>query len=154
MKIRFRTRMAVAATAAVVAGGLAALSFAAPARAEPLPIHEDFVVDCPPWEDPTVPGYNPQQCWRVHWNFFEPPETVHVRFTASRNHCSDINAKIALDNEQQQVIRLGPGQSTGDLEFKKRPFPGQQGIVISAEGIAGGCNTGTLSSWGGVVDIW
>ncbi|WP_142386792.1 hypothetical protein [Mycobacterium hubeiense] len=137
----------------ISAVGLAAVVSAAPAGAESLPIREDFTVECADWE-PNAFGITPQQCWLGHWNFFEPPDTVNVRFTASPNHCSDINAKISLDNTQEQVIRLGPGESTGVLQFTKRPFPGNQGVFITAEGIPGGCNTGSLSSFGGTVEIW
>jgi hypothetical protein len=78
---------------------------------------------------------------------------VNVRFTASGSHCSDINAKISVGSEQPKVIRLGPGQSTGVLQFNKWASP-VTGIDITADGITGGCNTGRLSSFGGVVDIW
>jgi hypothetical protein len=153
MRFRVRTWLSVARTSVVAAAGLAAVTFAAPAWADSLPIHEEFTVDCAPWE-PNAFGITPQQCWLGHWNFFEPPDIVNVRFTASRNHCSDIIAKISVDNTQEKAIRLGPGQSTGVLQFDKRPFPGNQGVFITADGIPGGCNTGSLSSFGGTVEIW
>jgi hypothetical protein len=157
MTIRVRTSRAVAQTAVVAAAGLAAISFASPARAESLPIHEEFVVDCLAPEES-------QQCGLGHWNFFDAPETVNVRFTAGTNHCSDINARISIDHSQEKVTRLGPGQSTGVLQFNNPSLPaseanpnpnaGNRGIFITADGVPGGCNTGALSSFGGVVEIW
>jgi hypothetical protein len=157
MTIHVRTHLVVAQTAVVAAAGVAAMTFASPAQAESLPIHEEFVVDC-------LAPMDSQQCGLGHWNFFAAPETVNVRFTAGGNHCSDINARISLDHSQEKVMRLGPGQSTGVLQFNNPSLPasaanpnpnaGNRGIFITADGIPGGCNTGALSSFGGTVEIW
>lgn len=133
----------------------AAVALATPAQAETLPLSEQFSVDCRPTPD------QPQVCGAGHWNFFgNPPELVHVRYTASPQHCSDINASVSYENAQTRVVRLKPGASTAVLVFHRNHYPGDkdypvdQGVFVTAQGIPGGCNTGSLSAFGGTVEIW
>ena len=147
------SRIRVIAAGAVT--GLAAIALAVPAAAEDtLPVNENFTVDCFAADGPLPADVNPQVCGRGHWNFFPVAnDDVFVEFIASPEHCSDIKAKVYLDNEQEHVVDLKPGASTGEMKFTKRPFPGNTGIFVTAEGIPGGCNTGELALFGGTVKI-
>ncbi|MCB9439079.1 MAG: hypothetical protein H6523_02310 [Mycolicibacterium sp.] len=143
-------------TAIGIAAAVLAMTALAPsAQAATLPITEDFTVDCATGPDQS------QTCWLGHWTFFsDPPEVVHARFTASPEHCSDIRAHIFYENQQEKTMVLKPGASTGVLVFHRNHYPGDkdypsdQGVFITADGIKGGCNTGTLQSFGGKVEVW
>jgi hypothetical protein len=77
---------------------------------------------------------------------------VKVEFTANRDHCSDMIARIFVDGKESGSNVVGPGQSSGSHVIPLRT-EGQHSIGVQAEGITGGCNTGRLASWGGNLHI-
>jgi hypothetical protein len=76
---------------------------------------------------------------------------VRIEFTADAGHCSDIDAYVLIDGNVERNARLGPGQSTG--RFARVLTPGVHRFTVMANGILGGCNTGRIGSWEGVLKI-
>lgn len=74
-------------------------------------------------------------------------------FTASLNHCSDIDVQFFVDGVAASGLigPLGPGASTGSVSLATSP--GSHLVSIQATGIEGGCNQGSLQSWAGTLDI-
>jgi hypothetical protein len=92
--------------------------------------------------------------WASTTQFTAPSRarTVKVEFTASPDHCSDIVAHIFVNGSEWGSNTVGPGQSDGGYEVPVNY--GLNQIQVQAEGVTGGCNTGALSSWGGVLRIF
>jgi hypothetical protein len=76
-----------------------------------------------------------------------------VNFTASPLHCSDIIVHILVDGAEKYVSgALAPGASTGVQNLG--PVPGgTYTLGVQAQGVLGGCNSGTLASWSGTLDV-
>lgn len=78
--------------------------------------------------------------------------TVKVEFIASQSHCSDIRAHVFVNGARWGSNTVGPGQSDGGHEVPVNK--GLNLVQIQAEGITGGCNSGSLSSWGGELRVY
>lgn len=76
---------------------------------------------------------------------------LFVEFQANANHCSDMIAHIAVDGNEWGAGRVGPGQRDGGYFIEVSP--GVHNILVFAEGIEGGCNTGFVSAWGGTLHV-
>jgi hypothetical protein len=126
----------------VAATGCAALSLAHPAWALDRSIG---VAECtqPPGD---------QKCAEVPSVTFDAttPAAI-VDFTADPAHCSDIIVHVIVDGTEWGAFIVGPGERDGGLRI---PLSGgRHTIAVQAEGMAGGCNTGRLASWGGKLHI-
>jgi hypothetical protein len=131
-------RTAVAATSAAAA----ALALAGPASATVI----DQYIEVP-------------QCAEPQTQWCEQIPTVNVRakadgpwlveFTANQNHCADMIAHIILDGQEWGNHIVHPGGSDEGYEIPLTK--GDHTIGVQAEGIEGGCNTGFVSAWGGVL---
>lgn len=76
-----------------------------------------------------------------------------VAFDASINHCSAIIAHVLVDGVERFASgALPPGQSTGLLDFGPIAA-GVHAVGVQAEGVTGGCNTGSLGSWEGTLSL-
>lgn len=141
------TTKAVARTIfATAATGLTALSLAGPAWAGPL-VLDDYVdvAKCVQKSGQVCPPVVYRQA------YIDTP-SVKVEFTASGNHCSDIIAHVFVDGREWGSNVVEPGHSDGGYEIPIEPA-GLHKFGVQAEGIAGGCNTGVLDSWGGTLHI-
>lgn len=76
---------------------------------------------------------------------------LEIEFTAAVTHCSDMRFLVAVDDEERPASEfLGPGQSTGPLDFGHLE-DGEHVIRVQAEGREGGCNGGGIATWGGTL---
>ncbi len=123
---------------ATVTGGFAAVALAAPSSADSF--SEKITVD--PCKKPWTQLCNNIPSWDTHYS---TPSNVWI--TADPTHCSDIIAHVRIDGREVGADRLGPGASTAEY----RVPPGEHTVGVQAEGVAGGCNRGFLSAWGGTV---
>jgi hypothetical protein len=74
---------------------------------------------------------------------------LKVDFTASTEHCSNIIAHILVDGVERFTSgALIPGASIG-LQNLGPVAAGVHTVGVQAEGIVGGCNTGSLAIWEG-----
>lgn len=106
-----------------------------------------------------------QMCSPAFTVSVETIRVLGIEFTASPQCCSDIRLHIFLDGQRLAVTTnngqqptttfLGPGQSTRDANFIAKftdmNAPTRYQLSIQAEGRVGGCNAGSLSSWGGTL---
>jgi hypothetical protein len=76
-----------------------------------------------------------------------------VEFTASQGHCSSAIAHILLDGQPRFAsVALAAAEGTGPQDLGP-VSPGEHSVAIQVEGVLGGCNTGGVANWGGVVDV-
>jgi hypothetical protein len=76
-----------------------------------------------------------------------------AEFVASTTHCSNIVAHLLVDGvERYQSVSLAPGQSTGGVDFGP-VAAGVHKVAVQAEGVIGGCNSGSLASWRGTLTL-
>lgn len=76
---------------------------------------------------------------------------AQAQFTASLTNCGDIVVEIGLDGSFFTSDPLAPGQSTS-ITFQP-VTAGTHEVTVQATGVEGGCNTGTLASWGGTLVV-
>jgi hypothetical protein len=81
-----------------------------------------------------------------------PDGTWSVQVSAPASHCSPISYRLATDNRGDLIGDSGPLAPGEGSQAMTVPATTRQ-IYISATGIPGGCNKGTLSSWGVVVRL-
>lgn len=148
MSIETVVRCAVTTLAVATATGCAAVMLAGPASAGPLVLDEYIEVPrCEPLGDSN------QGCAQVVYRqaYIDSP-SVKVEFTASRDHCSSILARVFVDGREWGSNVVGPGQSDGGYEIPIER-KGLHKFGVQAEGITGGCNTGVIDSWAGTLHI-
>ncbi len=74
------------------------------------------------------------------------------RFKANADSCSTIKLVVFLDGTRQgESPPVAPDQTVG-YDFEQVPA-GTYLLELQAEGLPGGCNTGTLVSWAGALTI-
>jgi hypothetical protein len=72
-----------------------------------------------------------------------------IKYLAPRSHCSSIKIHFGVDGAEKTVSDpVLPGNATGYVDLGP-VSPGDHVVSLRGEGIAGGCNGGTLISWGG-----
>jgi hypothetical protein len=146
-----RTALATALTAA-------ALGLASPASADEKLITEKYIAT----EECGAVGAG-QICpvdtnyWPTKTQFLARPPAIKVEFTANQNHCADMIAHVWIAGPGYNGSEWGsntvhPGQSDGGYEIPINDA-GLHQVGIQAEGIEGGCNTGSVSAWGGMLRI-
>jgi len=123
---------------ATVTGGFVALVLAAPSSADSW--NEKITVD--PCKKPWTQLCKNIPSWDTHYS-----TRSNVWITADPTHCSDIIARVRIDGRVVGSDLLGPGESTAAY----RVPAGEHTVGVQAEGVAGGCNRGFLSAWGGTV---
>ena len=143
---RLQSRTALVATVT----GCAALALAGPASAGP-DLSRDAYIEvanctgggqwCPP--DPSAaPG--------MKFPTRGVPD-IKVEFRANQNHCADMIAHIFVDGREWGSNVVHPGQSDGGYEIPVSD--GAHTIQVQAQGLPGGCNTGSVSAWGGNLHV-
>ena len=86
------------------------------------------------------------------------PAGISAGFVSSTDMCSDIIAKISVDEPQPHEIgeaRVSPGHGTPQFGIPANLAngAGYVGVSVHAVGITGGCNTGGLQQWAGKLVI-
>jgi hypothetical protein len=130
-----------AVAAAALAAGFASLALAGPAWANEVD-QTILVSQC------THNNGNPEHCDQSPGVAIETsgPGLI-IEFTARPEHCSDIDVQFAVNNMGTGgLYRLGPGQTA---RVESNAPAGHHYVRVEATGIRGGCNNGTLESWGG-----
>jgi hypothetical protein len=144
------TAFTIAAVA--VSGGIA---LANPAWADEKLITEKYIAteECSKVGAGQFCPADPANYWPTKTQFYASNGSIKVEFTANPNHCSDMIAHVFINGQQWGSNIVHPGQSDGGYEI---PIDraGLQQVAIQAEGVAGGCNTGSVSAWGGMLRIW
>jgi hypothetical protein len=144
--------------AAGTAAGVTALGLAGPASATETLMQEKVIAI----DNCSVVGSD-QFCpspaklkndWATTTQFTAPSRarTVKVEFTASQSHCSNMIAHIYVNGAEWGSNTVGPGQSDGGYEVPVNY--GLNQVQVQAEGVPGGCNSGSVTSWGGVLRIY
>lgn len=79
---------------------------------------------------------------------------LRVDFVAPRTHCAKLLMHFLLDGKEKAVSReVAPGGHSGYVDLGP-VASGNHIIGLRAEGIVGGCDAGTLVSWGGSAVVW
>jgi len=78
---------------------------------------------------------------------------LSAQYTANSIGCSNVRIHFLVDGTEKAVTGfVGPSVATGF--FNLGPVaPGSHTVGLQAEGQTGGCNAGTLGSWGGTAQI-
>jgi hypothetical protein len=80
-------------------------------------------------------------------------DILRVQFTAASTNCSAISLDFQLDGFGVFLSdQLGPGDSTPAVDVGP-VIPGTHLLTVQATGIEGGCNVGTLDTWGGILTV-
>ncbi|MEA2932039.1 MAG: hypothetical protein QOI56_824 [Actinomycetota bacterium] len=74
------------------------------------------------------------------------------RYKADPDSCSSIKIHVYLDGVPQGVSPVVAPEQTVGFDFDSVPA-GTYLLELQAEGVPGGCNTGTLGSWAGQLTI-
>jgi hypothetical protein len=81
------------------------------------------------------------------------PGPITVTYTASPNHCSAVEVQVSVDGTVVSTSAfLNAGQSTGPIVTSPLSA-GPHTVALQATGEVGGCNDGTLFSWGGTLAL-
>jgi hypothetical protein len=138
--------------ALVVAICAGSMGLAGPASADTKLIRERpiGVADCSTVGSGQICPANPKNNWDVQDQLLVRKPAIFVEFIASPSHCSDIVAHVFFDGREVASSVVGPGQSDGGHEIPvEDSAAGLNMVAVQAEGVTGGCNTGTLASWAG-----
>ncbi len=78
---------------------------------------------------------------------------LNVSYTAAPTHCGPIFVHFLVDGvERAATSVLSPGQTSA--LFALGPVSaGSHVLGVQGEGVVGGCNVGSMSGWGGTVQI-
>jgi uncharacterized membrane protein len=94
-----------------------------------------------------------QSCGNYSTFVRETCGTMRLRYNAAPGHCSDVGLYVYVDGLLYDTIPpVGPGLSSAEIELTSLP-PGPLTIDLEGYGVVGGCNVGSLTGWGGTVDV-
>ena len=156
-----RARVAISRTVAATVLAAAAIGLAGPASADEKLITKKYVA----LENCNVvgsgqfcPAGKPSFETGTMTQFLARTPAIKVEFTANQNHCADMIAHVFIAGPGYNGGEWGsnvvhPGQTDGGYEIPINDS-GLHQVGIQAEGIQGGCNTGSVSAWGGMLRIW
>lgn len=74
-------------------------------------------------------------------------------YTASSAHCSAGRLIVTLDGAPFAKMRFLIGKETTTLHKHRTVTPGLHTLAFQFEGRTGGCNAGSVSSWGGMITV-
>jgi len=157
--MRAATRLAVALLAiGGLLAGLVGAAAPAAARAADVPSTRDYDVEvlCEP------SGGDRQQCSPRFSITVETQGILRARFVASPVACSAF--QVSFFHERVGGLPgaaiptsggdfLAPGASSREVEFRSDGPPGPYRVWVWAQGRPGGCNGGSLTSWGGTLSV-
>lgn len=94
-----------------------------------------------------------QSCGNYSTFVRETCGTMRLRYNAAPGHCSDVGLYVYVDGLLYETIPpVAPGASSAEIELTSLP-PGPLTIDLEGFGVVGGCNVGSLTAWGGTVDV-
>jgi hypothetical protein len=104
------------------------------------------------WVSQCTHGSNSEHCDQAPGAAIDTSgPTLKIAFTASPKHCSDIQVTFLVDgNIVTGGLRVAPGQT---VTANPGVGAGHHYVQVEANGIQGGCNQGTLESWGGELHL-
>jgi hypothetical protein len=149
----------VTRVAVVAAAGAAAVALACPASADETLMGEKAIAieNCSAIGSgqfcPTTANLRDNSASRLQFTTPAGSRSVKVEFTANRNHCSDMIAHVFFDGREWGSHIVHPGQTDGG-GYEIPVDYGLHQVQVQAEGLSGGCNTGFVSAWGGVLRIY
>jgi hypothetical protein len=80
-------------------------------------------------------------------------DILKVQFTAASTNCGAITLVFQVDGYDAYYPEvLAPGEST-PMVYLALVMPGTHLLTVQATGVEGGCNVGTLASWGGTLTV-
>ena len=98
-------------------------------------------------------GATQQLCTPIPTVALPTDGVLQVRFDASATHCSPMIAHLLVDGVERFASgALAPGQGTAVLDFGS-VAAGVHAVGVQAEGVVGGCNTGTTQIWEGTLGL-
>jgi hypothetical protein len=123
--------------------GVTALALASPASAEKY--DKRIAVDCPqPYS---------QECNAVGGIDVPADGDLFVEFRGAPNACADIIGHIYVNGVEFGNGQTGPGQNNFATYINGSDVPEwpdrRYHITMRADGVLGGCNTGSMSGWAG-----
>ncbi len=78
---------------------------------------------------------------------------LQVKYEAPPEHCSPVRMHFLLDGTERGVSEpIAHGRSSGYFDFGA-VSAGEHIVGLRAEGLAAGCDSGSLSSWGGFATL-
>jgi hypothetical protein len=103
--------------------------------------------------DVTCSPVSSQGCDPPYATSISSADILQLQFTAASTNCSAITVDFFVDGFIVYTSdQLGPGDST-PLVSVGPVIPGTHELTAQATGIEGGCNVGTLDSWGGTLKV-
>jgi hypothetical protein len=141
MKTIIRTAVTAAATTA------AALALAGPASAG---IYDKRIaVNCPqPYS---------QECNAVGESVVPADGDLFVEFRGDPKACADVIGHIYVNGVEFGSDRTGPARNNFALYINGADVPswgdGKYHVTMRADGVPGGCNTGSMSGWAGTLHV-
>ncbi len=79
---------------------------------------------------------------------------LRAEYRAPASHCSSLKMHFLVDGVEKAVSGvIAPGGTSGVRELGPL-VSGTHVLEYQAEGVIGGCNTGTLLAWGGDATVW
>lgn len=79
---------------------------------------------------------------------------LRVMYRAPHAHCSALRVRLTVDAGAAVASDpVTPGSQSGVIDLGPLD-PGVHTLIVTAEGIRGGCNQGVLRSWGGTLVAW
>ncbi len=103
--------------------------------------------------DDCVAGATPELCTPIPTVPLPTDGVLRVQFDSASGQCSNVIAHLLVDGVERFVSgALPPGESTGVQDFGPVTVGGHA-VGVQGEGVVGGCNAGSLASWGGTLTL-
>jgi hypothetical protein len=100
-----------------------------------------------------IAGGTPELCAPIPTVPLPTDGVLQVEFAASTGHCANVIAHLLVDGVERSVSgALPPGESTGVQDFGPIAA-GVHAVGVQAEGVVGGCNSGSIASWSGTLTL-
>src|SRR5262249_13161388 len=100
-----------------------------------------------------VAGGTPEICTPIPTVPLPTDGVLQVQFAASTGPCANVIAPLLVDGVERFVSgALPPGESTGVHDFGPIAVGGHA-VGVQAEGVVGGCNSGSIASWSGTLTL-
>jgi hypothetical protein len=140
-------RRLLRAAVTVAGAGVTAVVLASPSSAA---IYDkQIAVDCPqPYS---------QECNAVGGADFPADGDLFVEFRGDPRACADIIGHIYVNGNEFASGRTGPGQNNFAAYINGSDVPSwgdnRYHVTMRADGVPGGCNTGSMSGWAGTLHV-
>jgi hypothetical protein len=103
--------------------------------------------------DITCTPASAEVCTPVFSTPISSADILRLQFTAASTNCGAITLDFQEDGFDVYITdQLAPGDSTPTVNVGP-VIPGTHLLTVQATGVEGGCNVGTLDSWGGTLTV-